>query len=58
MWHVSGGVIKAAFPVEKADAAQFKSENDGKLLTAIVYSLKAKVSRTDTTSCEGVKQIV
>jgi hypothetical protein len=43
MWHVRNGFIKAAFPIEKAQASKSQSENDGKLLSEVIYSLRAKL---------------
>jgi hypothetical protein len=42
-WHVKDGSIKAAYPDEKARASQFRSENDGRLLTEVVSLLKARL---------------
>jgi hypothetical protein len=42
MWHVENGVIKAAYPAEKAAASRFQSENDGRLLPDVIYSLRAR----------------
>jgi hypothetical protein len=43
MWHVENGVIKAAYPAEKAAASRFQSENDGRLLSDVIYSLRARL---------------
>jgi len=45
MWHVENGLIKAAFPVEKANALIFRSENDGRLVADVISSLRQRMEK-------------